>query len=74
MSKSRSVPYKASETFLSFAFDPYKFIEEGIKIAEDNGLTISRQNSVTSGNEEYCLYPTNTSCTLFCHLISGEFL
>ena len=49
MSKSRSVPYKASETFLSFAFDPYKFIEEGIKIAEDNGLTISRQNSVTSG-------------------------
>jgi len=68
MSKSRSVPYKASETFLSFSFDPYKFIEEGIKIAEDNGLPIRGESSVTSGRavtgKNYNWYGYNASSPL----------
>jgi hypothetical protein len=68
MAKSRDVPYKASETFLNFAFDPYKFIEEGIKIAEDNNLTIRPQSVVTGGSsvsgKNYNWYGYNASSTL----------
>jgi hypothetical protein len=68
MAKSRDVPYKASETFLNFAFDPYKFIEEGIKIAEDNNLRLAPQSNVTSGSrvsgKNYNWYGYDASSTL----------
>jgi len=69
MAKSRGVPYKASETFLSFAFDPYKFIEEGIKIAEDNSLYLRPLSVVTSNRDvvsgkNYNWYGYEASSTL----------
>jgi len=69
MAKSRDVPYKASETFLSFAFDPYKFIEEGIKIAEDNSLYLRPQSVVTANRDvvsgkTYNWYGYDASSTL----------
>lgn len=69
MAKNRDVPYKASETFLSFAFDPYKFIEEGIKIAEDNSLYLRPQSTVTSNRDRvsgknYNWYGYDASSTL----------
>lgn len=37
---------KAKNDYILFAFDPYKWIEDGIKIAEDNNLRLNTLSSV----------------------------
>lgn len=45
------MPVEAKNHFIGFGFDPYKWIDDGIKIAEDNNLPQRSLSSVTSSSQ-----------------------